>query len=325
MRRVLDCLFAHRLLLAIPMVAAVIGTAAFLVVQPPSYDSSATLWANTGNGAQSAAQTQADVINQYLKQSSFAVAVAQAGPLAAYLDAHPGETQGFSPRSILGGGPRGVPSADAVRAYLGAHVTVSILGPSELTVTAVGPTPEVAHGTADALIAQLAAGELAAKIAQLQTQLKVYQTQLQEQSALVGSDLTAVRTYQAAHPTSSNSSATTTDPQLALLQDRASVDQQTYTQLLAKIEQTESDLALAQQPQLQAFRVVDAPQTPASRSLFGKQQLLALAAGLLGGLLAVVAVAALLVRLDTTVHGASDVESMLGLRAIGSTPLSATG
>ena len=156
----------------------------------------------------------------------------------------------------------------------------------------------------------------------MQTQLQLYQTELQQQSALLSADLAAVRTYLANHPNlQSNSSAAATDPQLALLQDRASVDQQTYVQLLGKIQQTQSDLALAQQPKLQPFRVVDAPQTPATQSLFGKQQLIALAAGLLGGVAVVVAIAALLVRLDTTIRNASEVESVLGLRAIGSTPL----
>ncbi len=326
-RRVFESIFGHRLLLAIPLVAAIAGTGAFMIVQPPAYASSATIWANGGGvGTQSPAQSQADVINQYLKTESFAVAVAQAGPLAAYLDGHPSETQGFSPRSLIGGRSAGAPSGEAVRAYLAAHVTITTLGPSELSISFTGPTPQVARGTADALLAQLAAGELAAKIAATQTQLQLYQTELQQDSAVLSADLAAVRSYLAAHPgLGSGTSAAATDPQLALLQDRANVDQQTYVQLLAKIQQTESDLALAQQPKLQPFRVVDAPQTPSSRSLFGKQQLLALAAGLLAGLLAVAGIAALLVRLDTTIHSATEVETMLGLQAIGSTPLSVGG
>ena len=326
-KRILEVVFGHKLLLAIPLVAAVAGTGAFLYLQPATYQSTATIFVNAqGLGTQSAAQTQSDVINQYLKTDSFAVAVAGAGPLGAYLDAHPAAAQGFSFRSLLGMATGGAPSAEQVRAYLAAHVTLTQLGPSELTVAVTAPAPELARGMADSLLAQLASAELAAKIAATQTQLQVYQTQLQQQSALLSSDLAAVRSYLAAHPNLvGNSSAAATDPQLALLQDRANVDQQTYLQLLAKIQQTQSDLALAQQPKLQPFRIVDAPQTPAAQSLFGKQQLIVLAAGLLGGLLAVVVIAALLVRLDTTVHSASEVQSMLGLSAIGSTPLSVGG
>jgi len=326
MRRILEVVFGHKLLLTVPLVAAVIGTAGFLILQPPSYQSTATVFVNAqGLGTQSAAQTQSDTINQYLKTDAFAVAVAAAGPLGAYLDSHPSATQSFGLHSLLGESP-GIPSADAIRTYLAAHVTLTQLGPSELTIAVNAPTAELARGTADSLLSQLAAAELAAKIAATQTQLQVYQTQLQQQSAVLSSDLAAVHSYLVAHPNlANNPSASATDPQLALLQDRASVDQQTYLQLLAKIQQAQSDLALAQQPKLQPFRIVDAPQTPAAQSLLGKQQLVALAAGLLGGLLAVIAIAALLVRLDTTVHTAAEVQSMLGLTAIGSTPLSAGG
>ena len=327
MRRILEVVFGHKLLLSIPLVAAVIGTAGFLFLQPASYQSAATIFVNSqGLGTQSAAQTQSDTINQYLKTNAFAVAVANAGPLGAYLDAHPSATQGFSLHSLLGGSGGGAPSADAIRTYLAAHVALTQLGPSELTVTVNAPAPDLARGIADSLISQLASAELAAKIAATQTQLQVYQTQLQQQSALLSADLAAVHSYLVAHPNlANNASAAATDPQLALLQDRANVDQQTYLQLLAKIQQAQSDLALAQQPKLQPFRIVDAPATPAAQTLFGKQQLIPLAAGLLGGLLAVVAIAALLVRLDTTVHTAAEVQSLLGLTAIGSTPLSAGG
>ena len=322
MRRVLESLFAHKLLLTLPAFAAVAGTAAFLILQPASYQSSATLWANTNVGTQSPAQTQADIVNQYLKTNSFAMAVADAGPLHTYLNAHPDAAQGGGVRSLLGQSS-GPPSDDAIRTYLAAHVTLTLLGPSEVEVAVSGPTPDVAKGTADALLTQLAAAELATKTLALQTQLQLYQTQAQQQSAVYAADLAAVRSYLAAHPNLTTGS--TTDPQLAILQARASVDYQTYTAVLGKIEQAQSDLALAQQPKLQAFRVVDAPQTPSSQSLFGKQQLIALAAGLAAGLLAVAVLGAVLVRMDTTIHTASEVESMLGLQAIASTPLSAGG
>lgn len=326
MRRVLESLFARKLLLLLPAIAAVIATAGFLVLQPASYQSTATLWVNGGNvGTQSPAQTQMDIINQYLKTNSFAMAVADGSPLHAYLIANPATTEGFGLRSLLGR-QDGAPSADTIRAYLAAHVTVAALGPSEIALSVTAPTPSLARATTEALIAQLGSAELAAKIAATQTQLQLYQAQLQQQAAVVSADLSAIRSYLAAHPTlASSGSGTTTDPQLALLQDRATVDQQTYVQLLGKIQQAQSDLALAQQPKLQPFRVVDAPQTPSAQSLLGKQQLIALAAGLAGGLLAVAAVGALIVRLDTTIHTESEAEPMLGLRAVGSTPLTTGG
>ncbi len=325
MRRILETCFAHKLLLIGPFAAAIIGTVGYVLLQPASYQATATIWVNgSGAGTQSAAQTQSDTINQFLKSDSFVMSVADGSPLGSYVDAHPDAVQGFSFRSLLGRSEAAPPSADAIRAFLGAHVTIAQLGPSELTVTVTMPTPDVAKGTADALLSQLSAAEIAVRTTPTQTQLALYQTQLQAQSAALATDLAAVRAYLAAHPSlASDPKAAATDPQLAILQDRATVDEQNYLQLLGKIQQAQSDLALANQPKMAPFRIVDAPQTPASQSLFGKQQLIAIAAGMLIGVAAVAAMAALLVRLDTTVHEVSEVQSMLGMRVLGSTPLAA--
>lgn len=329
MNRALEVGFAHKLLLIAPMVVAVIATAAFVALQPANYQSSATLWVSGGGvGTQSAAQAQADIASQFLKSNSFAVSVAQKSPLGAYLDSHPDATQGASFtsqfRSLLGGGNSSKPNADAIRTYLAAHVTVTALGPSELNLVVNGPTPQVASGTATALITQLTAAEVAARTSPGQTQLALYETQLQAQEKVLSDDLAAVRQYLAAHPNLANNSvAASTDAQLAILQDAATVARQTEVQLLAKIDQTRSDLQLGQQPNLAPFRVVDAPQTPSEQSLFSKQLLIAVAAGLLAGLALMAGMGALLVRLDTTIHTRGEVESMVGLPVIGSTPLSA--
>lgn len=328
-KRYLEIGFGHKLLLLAPMVAALIGTAAFVLLQPATYQSSATLWVNGGGvGTQSAAAAQSDIVNQFLKTNSFALTIAQASSLGDYLNAHPGATQGSSIttqiKQLLG---RSVPpqkaSDDAIRTYLAAHVTVAQLGPSELTITVNGPTPDVAKGTALALVTQLSTAEVAARTAPGQTQLALYQAQLQDQAKVISADLAAIRDYLAAHPNLvKDANAAATDPQLSLLQDAASVAKQTYVALLAKIDQTQSDLDLARKPNNGPFRVVDSPQTPAAPSL-GKQQLIAGGAGLLAGLLLMAVMGALLVRLDTTIHTPDEVHSMVGLTVLGATPLSA--
>lgn len=326
-KRILEVAFRHKILLLAPLLAALIGTAAYVYLLPASYQSSATLWVNGGGvGTQSPAQTQADIANEYLKTDTFALAVSTKGPLGEYLNTHADATQGFSLKSLMSdGGPTQKPSTEAIRQYLAAHVTITTLGPAELIVTVNGPSPDVAKGTANALIAQLLESEVAAKTTAAKTQLGIYQTQLQDQAAVITKDLAAITAYLAAHPNlvgPKNAEAAATDPQLALLQDQAAVARQAYVGLLTKIDQTTSDIALAEQPTLAPFRVVDAPQTP-SLPAFGKQQLIAIAAGLLAGFLAMAGMAALLYRLDTTIHTADDVQPMLGLPVIGSTPLSA--
>jgi uncharacterized protein involved in exopolysaccharide biosynthesis len=328
-KRFLEIGFAHKLLLLAPMVAALIGTAAFVLLQPAMYQSSATVWVNGGGvGAQSAAAAQADVINQFLKTNAFAMTVAQGSPLTDYLNTHSDATQGSSivsqVKELFGRGTNGQkPSDDAIRTYLAAHVTVAQLGPSELTITVSAPTPDVARGTAVALVAQLTTAEVAAKTTLAQTQLALYQAQLADQAKVISADLAAVRDYLAAHPNlAKDPVAAATDPQLSLLQDSAAVAKQTYVALLAKIDQTQSDLDLARKPNNGPFRVVDSPQTPGAPSL-GKQQLIAGGAGIFAGLLLMAVMGALLVRLDTTIHSADEVNRMVGLSVLGSTPLSA--
>src|SRR5258708_32894307 len=90
MKRYLEIGFGHKRLLLAPLLAALIATTAYVLIQPPSYQSSATVWVNGGGvGTHSAAQSQADVVNQYLKTDNLAVRAAQGGPLSAYLHTHP--------------------------------------------------------------------------------------------------------------------------------------------------------------------------------------------------------------------------------------------
>ena len=329
MKRYLEIGFGHKLLLLAPMLAALIGTAAFVLLQPATYQSSGTLWVNGGGvGTQSAAAAQSDIVNQFLKTNSFALTVAHSSSLSDYLYAHPDAVQGSGIttqiKQLLGrSDPPQQPSDDAIRQYLAAHVTVAQLGPSELTITVNGPTPDVSKGTALAIINELSKAEVAARTAPGQTQLALYQTQLQDQAKVISADLAAIRDYLAAHPNLiKDQTAAATDPQLSLLQDAAAVAKQTYVALLAKIDQTQSDLDLARKPNNAPFRVVDAPQIPASQSI-GKQQLIAGGAGLLAGLLLMALVAALLIRMDTTIHSPDEVHAMTGLTVLGSTPLSA--
>jgi uncharacterized protein involved in exopolysaccharide biosynthesis len=328
-KRYLEIGFSHKLLLLAPMLAALVGTAAFVLLQPATYQSSGTLWVNGGGvGTQSAAAAQSDIVNQFLKTNSFALTVAHGSSLGSYLYEHPDIAQGSSiitqVKELLGKSvPPQQPSDDTIRQYLAAHVTVAQLGPSELTITMNGPTPDVSKTTALAMITELSKAEVAARTAPGQTQLALYQVQLQDQAKVISADLAAIRDYLAAHPNLiKDQTAAATDPQLSLLQDAAAVAKQTYVALLAKIDQTQSDLDLARKPNNAPFRVVDSPQSPASQSI-GKQQLIAGGAGLLAGLLLMALVGALLVRMDTTIHGPEEIRSMTGLTVLGSTPLSA--
>ena len=321
MRRALEIGFGHKRLLLAPILVAIVATVGYVMVQPANYQSTANLWVSGGGvGTQSAAQAQADIATQFLKSNSFAATVAQNSPMGAYLNSHndAGGSITSQLRSLLGGSSSKL-SADAIRAYLASHVTITALGPSELSLVVNGPTPDVASGTATTLITQLTIAEVAARTNPAQTQLALFQSQLEDQAKSLDAADAQLKQYMAAHPNASP----TTDAQLAILQDHATAVRQSYQQLLAKIDQTRSDIALAQQPNLAPFRVLDAPQTPSGQSLLSKQLLLAIGVGLIAGVLMVAGMGALLMRLDTTIHDHEEVQSMTGLRAIGSTPMSA--
>ncbi|TMD37774.1 MAG: hypothetical protein E6I95_00165 [Chloroflexi bacterium] len=328
MRRTLEIVFMHKRLLIAPLLAALIGTAGYVLLQPPSYQSTGVVWVNTGGvGTQSPAQTQADILSQDLKTSTFAIAVADAGPLDAYLTAHPGamSTNPIHPLKelVLGNSAPRKPSSDELKTYLATHVTIAAVGPNQLTVTVTAPTPNVARDTANALIAQLLASEVAAKIAPLQTNLDLLQKELVAQTDVLKAAVGAVQTYLAANPKLiKEPSAAASDPQLAVLNGAAAEAQTTYQNLLTAIDKVKSDIATAQQPKLAPFRVVDSPQLPSSQAL-GKTEIIAIAAGLFAGLLAMAVMAALLVRLDTTIHTADEVQRLVGLPVLGSTPQSA--
>jgi len=328
-KRTLEIVFTHKRLLIAPLLAALICTAAYVALQPPSYQSTGSLWVNTsGIGTQSPAQTQADILSQDLKTSTFAIAVANAGPLNAYLTAHPGamSTNPIHPLKelVTGASAPRKPSSDELRAYLATHVTVATVGPNQLTVTVAAPTPNVARDTANALIAQLLASEVAAKIAPMQTNLALLQTELKDQTTVLQQAVAAVQKYIADNHINlaKDPNAAASDPGLAVLQGAAAEAQATYQNLLTAIDKVKSDIETAQQPKLAPFRVVDSPQLPSSVAL-GKQEIIAVAAGLFAGLLAVAVLVALLVRLDTTIHSADEVQRMVGLPVLGSTPQSA--
>lgn len=329
MRRYLEIVFGHKRLLLAPLLAALLATSAYVLVQPASYQASATLWAAGGGvGTESAAQAQADIATQLLKTNAFAMSVADHSPLGSYLDKHRNllQSSGVTGQidSLIGRGSNAKPSADAIRQYLATIVTVVAVGASEFSVTVNAPAPELASGTATALVSELSSAEVATRIAPTQTQLSVYESQLQTLSAKLDADLAAVRAYLAAHPSlASNPTAAANDAQLSELEASATQDRQDYLGLLAKIDQAQSDIQLAQQPQLAPFSTVDAAQTPSTRSVLGKQQLLAIGAGLLAGLLLMVVMGAVLTRIDTTIYTTDEVPAMVGLRVIGSTPLSA--
>jgi uncharacterized protein involved in exopolysaccharide biosynthesis len=210
-----------------------------------------------------------------------------------------------------------------LKTYLATHVTVATVGPNQLTVTVTAPTPEVARDTTNALIAQLLSSEVAAKIAPIQTLLALYESELPAATQTLHDAVLLVQKYLADHPNLlKDQNASTIDAQLAVYQVAATEANTAVTTLLTNIDKAKSDIAAAQQPKLAPFRVVDSPQLPSSVAL-GKTEIIAIAAGLFAGLLAMAVMAALLVRLDTTIHSADEVQRMVGLPVLGSTPQSA--
>jgi len=326
MTRYLESLFSHKLFLAIPVAVAVLAAAAYVIIQPPAYQSTAKLWVNWSGGTQTAADAQVASINQLLATKSFDVQVAQSGPLAKYLDSTGGGVTGV--RSLIaalskgGHTSSGPASADTIFSYLSARVTSVAVGPQIVSVTVTGPTPQIAQGTASALLNQLRAYEIAARHDPQAAQLTYYQGQLKLESAALTADLGAVQQYLAAHPgLVANSTLANNDSQYALLTHQAAIAGQTYDQLLTTVNQIENQIAPGQAQQSDPFTITDSPNRPSTQSRFGKKEVLGLAAGLLAGLVVSLLLLATLVRLDATIHDLDEVLSRLDLEPAGSIPL----
>jgi hypothetical protein len=286
-QRYMDTYRQHRVLFLVPLFVGMLFALWVSLGSPAVYRSSTSIWSDTAagsandlSGAPPPAAQEQTMLNELLRTQAFRTSVAEAGPLADYLRAHP--TQGWGP-GVLMQKLRGAPTLDEqIATALGPKkVTSLVLGPHVLRISYDGPTPEVSYGTLRALMS---------KYEQQRTELR--EDALGSYRAAVAA-ATRVQTYANEHP-----GVTATDPGMAALEHSARA-------ALDSLEAATQGLAGAANDALNTgttLRVVDKPEVPLAAYGRHKTLLFGLVAGLfVGALVSLIAIYALTKRAGTTV------------------------
>ena len=269
----------HRRLFLLPLLIGMLFALWVNLGKPAVYRSTTSLWSDTAGGSANdlsgapppAAQEQT-MLNELLQTQAFQKSVAETGPLAAYLRAHPSE--GWGPGAMMHK-LRGAPTLDErIAAALSAkRVTSLVLGPHVLKVSYDGPTPQVSYRTLQALISQYEKRRDELR----DDALSSYSTSVTAASKALSNARAKVQAYMNAHPGASASNA----QRVALVHaERNALDQ------LSAATQGLSDAANASLGSTgTTLRVVDQPEVPTAAFSSKKKFLFGIIAGLFVGAL----------------------------------------
>jgi uncharacterized protein involved in exopolysaccharide biosynthesis len=274
-----DTFRQHRRLFLLPLLVGVVFALWVNLGAPAVYRSSTSLWSDTAGGSANdltgapppAAQEQT-MLNELLQTQAFQKSVAEAGPLADYLRAHP--SQGWGPGVVMQK-LRGAPTLDdrIATALSSKRVTSLVLGPHVLKVSYDGPTPQVSYDTLRALISQYEKQRDALR----DDALNSYRDSVAAATKALSDAKTQVQTYLREHPGVSAS-----DPGMVALQhaQRNALDQvAAATQGLTDAANSSLDSTAG------TLRVVDKPEVPTAAYGTHKKLLFGLIAGLFVGAL----------------------------------------
>lgn len=279
---------AHRLLLSVPIVIALVISAWYVLTTPKQYEAKTSIWYDTPVPQPSAvvqtdpavrtpAAQQQVLLNEHLSTRSFRIKVAEVGPLAEYLATH--DEQAAGPIAILQK-LRGEKSLDdrAVDALSSSNVTTEVVGLQVLAISFKGPSPEVALGTLNALVDEFNREVAAARQARDDAQVKYFQEKVDSTSKALADAQAAIAQYVRSNPARPDN-----DPQLVTLTQTASA-------IATQLADANNSLnqAIIEQRNLASttsYRVLDAAEKPTGPVTGRKQVVVGIAAGLFAGLL----------------------------------------
>jgi uncharacterized protein involved in exopolysaccharide biosynthesis len=335
--RFLETLFRHRLVAILPILVGLLVAVGYQASQPKSYTSTGSLWidatvpgnstANTENQYVDPSTLQQSAIEELLTTRSFAVAVGDSGPLAAYLAANPrAEATGLAAVPVLSSLFSSSKGSihDQVANDLPNMVSVDTGGPQVVNITVTAPSPSVAAGTAQAVINEYGSQTTAAQTSTDQVAVQYYEQQLGQAEQTLQQAQQQLSAFLVAHPTvpaTGDGNATATE-----LAQAVALDTSSYQNVLSEYQSAE--LSLANVASQKGFQVLDAP-TASSTPVSSSKKLLGTGlAGLVVGLLVSVLLITTLTAMDRTSRRAEDIRRALGLEVaatIGRFPPSATG
>lgn len=282
----------HRWLLLVPIVLAPIIAMWVVLGTPNEYKSTASLWFDTPPPADSsvthpdatltppAAQAQV-LLNELLQTKQFRSRVGTQAQLTAYLNANP--AQGWDPLALMKRLKGDLAIDDRLKVALGpAHVGSEVDGPQILTISVRQPSPSVARTTLEGLIAQFQQEKSDLGRQRATSAVEYYTNQVAVAKLADDAAVQQIKAYRKLNPKS-----TTTDPSLAIL---TTAEQAASAKLL----DAQNNLNLARIGQTgstdeSAMRLIDPPSDPRGPVRGMKALVLAVFAGLFGGLVVAVA------------------------------------
>jgi hypothetical protein len=335
--RYLEVFFRHKAALLGLMAISVVVSTLVVMVLPRTYQATGTLWFDQSpipdNSAASSYTTPADqavaIFHDLVNTRDFDVNVGQRGPLAAYFD-RTGNFPTSDPVTPivhwLERKPAATGSARTELVDYGVVTTLQkylLIAPTEphlVSLTFTFSDPTIAAGTLKAVIDQFEEQVKATNLVTAQGSVDFYTSQLAAQLKVVQAADKAVESYLAVHPELRVPNAPF-DPTYAGLQQTDDLARQNYADLSQKLDQARLIVASLQQPGPYGFRIVDAPQAPASASGLLKSVVFGTGGGIGVGLLLVFVICFLLVAADDSVIRGSDLKRELGVQVIGEVPL----
>jgi uncharacterized protein involved in exopolysaccharide biosynthesis len=333
MLRYVETYYRHRLLLTGPIAVVLLIVVGWLLVQPPSYDSTVRLWAEkqtvvpnvNDNPYLTPAQTESAALTELLATKYFCVKVGNRSQLAQNLSGptRPGLTQSLLSQVGLANASPRTPSQqevdDRVFAVLSSNTTVLAAGPQMVTVTFRTGTPELAAVVAQAIADQFIDESLTSQRVQVEAAVEFYAAQVKQAEGQLADADSKVDTYLAAHPEQRSQTAV---PDATLTQLRRNDDglRSRYQDLVSKRDQAEQNRTALTQVGLSGIRVLDKAIPPTSASSLRKLAIEAAAVGLGLSVAILVAGILLLTLIDSTVRRPEEVEQVLDLRFVGTVP-----
>ena len=273
MHRTLEVVFRQplRLLMLIVLLPVVSLALAYLVV-PPTYQSTATLWAlssygisgttNVGTGQPTtAAQTQTTALSELLQTRSFALAVAHETDVAATLNL---DQRVRSDPHLLD---------DALFDEISHNVAVEALGSDLFEVSYANRDPQMARRVVETIVFNYGLQSTGLITLVNQSLLRNYQKQLIIAQQNANAAVAAESAYLAAHPKLTQNPNLTpsqllTDPNYALLDQQRVQAQATLGNIESSIGSLNQTISNQGTSTDSLFKVIDAPQVahrPVSR------------------------------------------------------------
>lgn len=335
MLRLLETFFRHRLLLLGPVALVIVGAVGWVLIQPPTFDSSVRVWVErqtlvpnpNDNPYLTPAQQQAGTLSELISTKYFCVKVGKRSPLAESIRAAADSNQGGIRTRLLravglGGPPARLTSAqldDQVYAAVLSNTLVAATGPEIITVTFRAGNPEMAQLVAQAVVDQYMDETLSNQRVQSDAAVAFYSSQVKQSQADMAVSDKAVDDYLLANPSQRSVNAIPDARMLQLRRDDDAAHQRLQS-VLDKLDQARLNRVALDQTGVAGVRILDKAEVPTAPSSIKKTVLSAVGASLVLAALIIVVGVLLLTWLDSTIRRPQEVETILDLRPVGSVP-----